>query len=112
MALYGIAGRIRAPWHFYLNAGYMFNRNSVGEEEHLLKTSAAAVLKVLPKILATAELTAETNKNESAHSHPAASVFGLVWSPYTTLNLDAGVRFGLNRAADNFGLLAGMTLRI
>ncbi len=110
--LYGIAGKARGPWQFYLNAGYMLNRNSVHEEEHLLKGSAAAGLKVLPDILVTAALTAETNKNERAHSHPVTSVFGLVWSPYATLDLDAGVKAGLNRSSDDFGLLAGMTLRI
>jgi len=110
--LYGIAGKVREPWQFYLNAGYMYNRNSINARLNLLKTSAAAVLKVLPKMLATAELTAATDPYKGSLSHPVTSVFGLVWSPYATLDLDAGVKLGLNRAADNFGLLAGMTLRI
>lgn len=110
--LYGIAGRASGPWQFYLNSGYLLNRNSLDEEKNIFKASAAAAYEVAPKVLAAAELAAETNTDKGALSHPVSSVFGLVWSPYPTLDLDAGVRFGLSRSADDIGLLAGLTLRI
>ena len=110
--LYGIAGKARGDWQFYLNAGFILNRNSLDEEPNILKASAAALLKVRPGLLATAELSAATDKDKSSSSIPAASVFGLVWSPYPTLDLDAGLKLGLTRAAENFGLLAGLTLRL
>jgi len=110
--LYGIAGRAGGPWQFYLNAGYMLNRNISDEEENIFKGSAAAILELLPKLHTTAELEAATSTDKNSLSHPVYSVFGLVWSPYPTLDLDAGLRLGLTRAADDYALLGGLTLRI
>lgn len=84
----------------------------MGEEEHILKGSAAAALEILPKVMISAELAAETNADASAVSHPVSSVFGLIWSPYPTLDLDAGVSLGLTRPAPDLGLLLGLTLRL
>lgn len=108
----GIAGKAAGAWQFYLNAGYLHNRNSIDEEKNILRASAAALLRVHPKVLATAELAAATGKDKASSSNPVTSVFGLVWSPYPTLDLDAGLKLGLTRAAENFGLAAGATLRI
>ncbi|OGR52954.1 MAG: hypothetical protein A2049_04305 [Elusimicrobia bacterium GWA2_62_23] len=110
--VYGIAGRASGPWQFYLNAGYLYNRNSLDEEKNILKGSAAAVYGFLPKWLVTAELAAETNPEKDSVSHPVSSVFGLVWSPLPSLDLDAGVRFGLTKPADDMGLMGGITLRL
>jgi hypothetical protein len=110
--LYGVAGRTAGPLQYYLNAGFLLNRNSVGEEEHIAKASAAGLLEVLPKILISAELAVETNTDSSSVSHPVSSVFGLIWSPYPTLDLDAGVSLGLTRPAPDLGLLLGITLRL
>ena len=63
-------------------------------------------------MVATAELAAATCRYKASSSNPVTSVFGLVWSPYPTLDLDAGLKLGLTRAAENFGLVAGITLRI
>lgn len=110
-ALNAVAGRVRGPWQYYLNAGYTLNKNSAGEKEDILKVSAAAVHEILPKILISADLSAETNSDPAAAAHPLFSVFGVVWSPRDALDLDAGVKFGLNSAADDLGLLAGVTFR-
>jgi len=45
-------------------------------------------------------------------SHPLSAVFGLIWSPYPTLDLDIGASFGLTRAAADHALLGGITLRL
>lgn len=109
--LYAIAGRTAGPWQFYLNAGYFLNRNTGGGEEHIVKGSAAAALRVAPGTVLTADLATETSADPAAAAHPLASVFGLVWSPHDYLDLDAGVKLGLNGAADGPGLLAGATFR-
>ena len=109
--LYGIAGRTYGPWQFYLNAGYLYNRNSLDEEVNIIKGSAAAAYGFLPKFKFTAELAGETNRDRSASSHPVSSALGLIWAPYPSLALDAGVKFGLTRPAADLGLLGGITLR-
>lgn len=110
--LYAIAGKTPEPWQFYLNAGLLLNRNSRDERANILSASAAAALKVLPATLMTAELAVATNTDRHSRSNPVTSGFGLVWSPYRTLDLAAGVKFGLNRSAASLGLLAGITLRL
>lgn len=110
--LYGIAGRTQGPRQYYLNAGYRFNRNSVDEEENLLKASAAALFELLPKVCLAADLGVETNPDKASASHPVSSALGLIWSPYPSLDLDAGVKLGLTRPADDIGLLLGFTLRL
>ncbi len=106
-----VAGKTVGAWQYYFNAGYLLNKNKGGEKEDILKASAAAAYEVLPKTLLTADLSAETNADPAAASHPLSSVFGVVWSPRDTLDLDAGVKLGLNDAADDLGLLVGATFR-
>ena len=110
--LYGIAGRAEGPMQYYLNAGYLLNRNSVDEEENILKASAAALYELMPKVLVSADLAIETNPDKASVSHPVSSVFGLIWSPYPSLDLDAGFKLGLTKPADDVGLLLGFTLRL
>jgi hypothetical protein len=110
--LYGVAGRTAGPWQFWLNGGYLLNRNSNEERVGILKASAAALLEVLPRFQATAQLAAASNTDKSSLSHPVSAVLGLVWSPSAILSLDAGLRLGLSRAAEDYGLLGGITLRI
>jgi hypothetical protein len=100
--VYGIAGRAEGPRHYYLNAGYRYNKNSGSEEKNIFSASAMGALEVFPKTLLAAELAVETNTEKDAASHPVSSLVGLVWSPNPALDLDAGVRFGLNDAATNF----------
>jgi hypothetical protein len=110
--IYGITGRTAGSWQYYMNAGYLYNRNSVDEEENIFKASAAAAYAVLPKVLVSGDLAAETNTDKNSSAVPVSAVFGLIWSPYTSLDLDAGVRLGLTAPADDLGLLLGLTLRI
>lgn len=110
--LYGIAGRVAGPWHLYLNAGYLLNRNSVDEEENIFKASAAAALEVAPGLMVSGDLAAETNPDKDSSTPPASGVLGLIWSPYPTLDLDAGLKLGLTEPADDVGLLLGITLRL
>lgn len=110
--LYGVAGRRAGPWELCFNAGFLLNRNTLGEREDILKGSAAALREVLPKVKASAALFAETNRDKTSSSTPVSSVFGLIWSPYPTLDLDAGAKLGLTGAAPDEAILLGLTLRL
>lgn len=110
--VYGVAGKTAGSWQYYLNAGYMLNRNSVDEEENILNVSAAAAYELVPELLATCDLALETNADKDSSTPPVSSVFGIIWSPYPSLDLDAGVRLGLTEPADDLGLLLGLTLRL
>lgn len=110
--LYGVTDRKAGPWRFLLNAGYMYNRNSLDKRESLLKGSAAAVFRLSGKVRATLRLSASTSTDKDSLSHPLLSTLGLCWSPYDTLDLRGGVKTGLNRGAEDFGLVTGLLLRL
>jgi len=110
--IYGIAGRVRGPWRIYLNAGYLYNRNSLEEEKNIFKGSAAAAYGFLPEWKVTAELAVETNHEKNAVSHPVFCGWGGVWAPLQSLSLDAGLRVGLTRPAADLDLLGAITLRL
>ena len=76
------------------------------------QASAAALYELMPKVLVSADLAIETNPDKASVSHPVSSVFGLIWSPYPSLDLDAGFKLGLTKPADDVGLLLGFTLRL
>lgn len=109
--VYGIAGRTEGPAQYYLNAGYRYNKNSISEEKNIFSAAAMGAVELLPKTLLAAELTVETNTDRSAASHPVSAMLGGVWSPVPSLDLDAGVRMGLNDAAEELSLVMGATIR-
>lgn len=110
--LTAIAGAASGPWQYYLDAGYALNRNDIGERESILKGAAAGTYALAPGLLAAGDISIETNPEKGSASHPVSAVLGLIWSPYPTLDLDAGVKLGLTRPADDLGILAGFTLRL
>lgn len=110
--VYGLAGKSDGDRRYYLNAGFLLNRNSLGERENILRVSAAAARRLAAGLTAAADLAAETNPVKGEATPPLSAVLGLVWSPYGTLDLDAAVRFGLTRPAPDYGLIAGLTLRL
>lgn len=108
---YVIAGKTSGPWQCYINAGYLLNKNFAEEKVDILKGAMAAAYDMGPETLISLDLTAETNPDSADDNPPLTSILGLVWSPYDTLDLDAGVKVGLNETADDLGLLAGVTFR-
>lgn len=110
--IYGVAGREVGPGDLFLNAGFMLNRNSFDEDENILSASVMGTAEVMTGFSAALELAVETNPDKQATNHPLSALLGLIWSPYDTLDLDLGVRAGLNDAAEDLGLIAGLTLRI
>ncbi len=109
---YGVAGRQSGAWQYYLNAGYLFNRNSLDEDDHILKASAAAAYGFAEGWLASLDLAAEGNPDPDSSTPPVSAVLGLIWSPHRNLDLDAGFRLGLDGPADDHALLLGLTLRL
>ncbi len=108
---YAIAGHTAGPWQFFLNTGFVLNRNSSGKEVNIVKGSAAVALEVAPKVLACADLTTETAADPGSAKHPITGILGLGWSPTGNLDLDAGVKLGLTSPAQDSGLLFGTTFR-
>jgi len=108
---WAVAGKTTGPRHYYLNAGYKLNRNKVGEKEDILRGSAAAAYEIKPKTLVSLDLAAETNSDPSDSRVPLELIMGFIWSPSDSVDLDAGLKTGLNGAAEGSGFLAGAAFR-
>lgn len=108
----GLASRSAGAWRFCLNAGYLYNRNSIGNRKNIVKGSASAALEILPGALAALRVFGQTSEDSTVAAVPLYAETGLVWSPYRTLDLSAGGRLGLNSGSDDFGLTGAVTLRL
>jgi len=101
---------------FHGNIGY--TRNAYGLEQDKLtlrsgiwQASLAAVLNVTSHIRTVADIGVETNANKDSGINPAYLIGGVIYGISNNLDLDFGVKRGLNRAEADSAVMAGMALK-
>ena len=94
----------------HVNLGYIRNENTGGEKEDLWHASVAGERSVAEKLCLVGNIGIE-RKPDGSDDHPAFALLGVIYSPSENLDLDLGVKAGLNEAADDFSVLAGITRR-
>ncbi|MBF0586910.1 transporter [Prosthecochloris sp. N3] len=106
----GVLGQLHA------NVGY--SRNGYGSSEardalrrDIWHASFAAGINVTPQLVAVGDIGVETAEEQGDHEHPAFLIGGLIWSVSPDLDLDAGIRTGLNDAESATTWLAGLAMR-
>jgi hypothetical protein len=99
------------PITIHANLGYIRNDNDFEEEEDLWHVSVAAEYAIAQATRLVGNIGKESNTDPSADEDPAFGVIGVIHSPQENLDLDAGIRFGLNNAEDDLAVLAGVTVR-
>jgi hypothetical protein len=95
----------------HANLGYTRNENNFDEERNLWHASTAAEYSIVEGVRAVADIALEKNADKTAERDIAVGLLGVIYSPAEDIDLDAGVRFGLNDYADDLALLAGVTVR-
>ena len=98
-------------WILNVHVGYLRNENRVDERRDLLHLSGSVVYRVTPRLQWAVDLSADSNVDKDNGTFPAVALTALIYSPAESLDLDLGVKAGLNAAADDYGLLAGVTFR-
>ena len=98
------------------NIGYTRNQYGMMNDKNTLRTniwnaSLAAELNVLEKLRSVLNIGIETNNNMTSQSNPAFLLGGLIYSASEKLDLDIGVKGGLNDVAPDTALLVGLTAR-
>ncbi|MBI2313405.1 MAG: transporter [Betaproteobacteria bacterium] len=106
-----VASIDHAPFAYHLHGGYRRNRNDLGERHNLWHGSAAATWQSNEQMRWVADIGVDTNPDPNSGSMPAYLILGLIHSPNKNLDLDLGLKFGLNPAADDGAFLAGIALR-
>ncbi|MBN1548540.1 MAG: transporter, partial [Syntrophaceae bacterium] len=79
------------------------------ERKELWHASLAMEYSVLEKLRLVANIGADRNEDKSSQTNPGWIIGGIVYSLTDYLDLDAGVKAGLNDVAPDYSLLAGLT---
>jgi len=97
------------PWGFHLNLGYVRNENTLDEERDLWHASIASTVALTENLVAVANLGVESNSDKLAGTDPAFFLVGLVYALSEELDLDCGIKYGLNDPETDSTVLAGLT---
>jgi hypothetical protein len=100
-----------APFAFHANAGYLRAENTSEEREDIWSGSVASMYAWRDNLTIVGNIGVERNPEKGASNHPAFILGGLIYSVRENLDLDIGVKTGLNEAETDYSLLAGMARR-
>ncbi len=110
-SLFFIATKELKPLTFHLNLGYIRNENAFDERKDLWHASLAGEIGVAKQLRLVANGGIEHNPDRTAGVDPAFILGGFIYAVSENLDIDAGIKFGLNRAEADYQLLAGITYR-
>lgn len=110
-SLYFISTAEIKPWAFHLNAGYMRNENRLDERENLWHLSLAAEVEVMKDLKLVGNIGVERNAERDSKREPAFILGGLIYSITEHLDIDFGVKAGVNHTETDYAILAGMAIR-
>lgn len=99
------------PFTIHVNLGYKRNENCLDERKDIWHASIAGEWKVVEHLKLVANTGIETNPDRGSNTDPAFLLGGVVYSVNEDLDLDAGVKFGLNDVETDYTILAGLTYR-
>ncbi|MFA7381968.1 MAG: transporter [Desulfurivibrionaceae bacterium] len=108
-SLFFVTSKEMDPWGFHLNLGYIRNENNLEEEKNLWHASIASTLAVTENLTAVANLGVESNPDKLAGTDPAFVLAGLTYALSETIDLDCGIKYGLNDPETDYTVLAGVT---
>ncbi len=105
------------PWAFHFNVGYVRNEyqhqaDEDADRKHIWRISLASQIKVVNDLSLVANIGAERNPEKTSDTHPAFILGGVIYSFSEILDIDLGVKAGLNKTETDYTVLAGITWRI
>ena len=99
------------PWAFHLNLGYIRNENKVGERKDIWHVSLASEVEIINNLKGVGNIGIERNADKSSNTAPAFILGGLIYSILENLDIDLGIKAGLNKPETDYSVLAGITLK-
>jgi hypothetical protein len=109
--MFFILTREMKPFAIHANLGYKRNENKVDERKDIWHTSLAGEIEFIKGLKAVANVGVERNPDKSSNTHPAFIIGGLVYSVAENLDIDIGIKGGLNKTETDVTTMAGITLR-
>jgi hypothetical protein len=100
----------------HCNLGYSSNEYSIKENNETARNdiwyaSLAAELNITGDIQSVANIGVETNKDKTSDIHPVFLLGGMIYSINENLNVDLGLKYGLNEAETDTTFLVGLASR-
>jgi len=99
------------PWAFHLNLGYIRNENKVDERENLWHASLAGEIEALKDLKIVGNIGVEGNTDRTVDTHPVFVLGGIIYSISENLDIDFGIKGGLNKPETDYAVLAGLAWR-
>ena len=107
-SLFFITTKELEPFTLHLNLGYIANRREVRDIWHY---SLAAEYAASKNIRIVGNIGGETNPDRASNVHPLFALGGLIFNATDNLDIDFGIKTGLNKAEADYTLLAGIAFR-
>ena len=109
-----IATKELQSWAFHLNLGYIHNQYKLQADEAVNRkdiwhASLATQFELAEKLKTVADIGMERNPAKTSETHPAFILGGLIYSVTENLDVDAGIKYGLNKQETDVTDLAGVT---
>jgi hypothetical protein len=99
------------PWAFHLNLGYIRNENKADERKNLWHASVAGEVEVMRDLKIVGNIGVERNTDRTVDIHPAFILGGVIYSLSENLDIDFGVKGGMNKPEADYSVLAGIAWR-
>lgn len=101
----------REGWNANLHGGYLWNDNKVGNRRDLWHISGSVLFRIEEGLQLALDASVDSPLDPAQGTWPAVLLGAVIYSPHKDLDLDFGVKLGLNQLADDYGVLAGVTFR-
>jgi hypothetical protein len=104
------------PWALHLNLGYMRNEYKLREDKEanrkdIWHVSLASEVEMVKDLKLVGNIGMERNSEKALSRHPAFILGGLIYSISENIDVDFGVKAGLNKPETDFALLSGIAFR-
>ena len=96
----------------YMHDSYKLDEDKRGNREDLWHISLASEAEVLTNLTAVANIGMERNTNKTSSAHPAFILGGLIYSLSGLLDIDMGIKAGLNKPETDYSILTGVVLKL
>jgi len=110
-SLHSIVSKEIGPLAFHANLGYIRNENKVDERKDLWHVSLATEVEAVKNLKLVGNIGIERNPDKDSHRNPAFLLGGLIYSVTERLDVDFGVKYGLNKPETDYTLLIGITFK-
>ncbi len=97
--------------YYNLHVGYLRNNNKGDLRRDLFHLSGSVVVRASPRVQWAVDVSADSSVDKQESSFPVVALGAVIYSPAENLDLDIGIRAGLNDAAEDRAWLAGVTFR-